>query len=120
MSDLLYVSYDTKTLKDSSGLVVGRPSINGEHTILKMLLDKEADDLYKLITDQAEKSVSSSHLQEIVDCEVNCALNGIMQEIANIEVSGYKDPKTMFVRNGEQIKNIALAIIDRHIRENKE
>lgn len=56
MTDLLYISYDKKESNGESGLCVGRVDADGSHSILKMELDKQADILYKLLTDQTAKA----------------------------------------------------------------
>lgn len=55
MTDFLYVTYDKDEKRNETGLAVGRQNKDGSHTILKMVLDKEADDLYRLLTRQEVK-----------------------------------------------------------------
>jgi len=55
MTDLLYVSYDKNEKNNETGLCVGRVGKNGLTDILKMVLDDEAEILYKLLTDQTLK-----------------------------------------------------------------
>ena len=55
MTDFLYVTYDKDEKRNETGLAVGRKNKDGSHTILKMVLDKEADDLYRLLTRQEVK-----------------------------------------------------------------
>ena len=43
----------------------------------------------------------------------------IRDEIEAIEINGQVDEHTMFIRTGEQIKNMALEIIDKHIEGSK-
>ena len=45
-------------------------------------------------------------------------IEDIRTEIENIEINGMVDEHTMFIRNGEQVKNIALEIIDKKIQNN--
>lgn len=47
-------------------------------------------------------------------------LDGIRQEIEDIEISGRIDANTMFVRSASQVKYLALEIIDRNIGERSE
>lgn len=57
MEDLLYVSFDKNEKKFETGLCVGRPNKDGSHTILKMVLDDEAEQLYKVLTEQKTKVI---------------------------------------------------------------
>lgn len=57
MEDLLCVSFDSNEQKNEHGLCVARPSKDGSYTALKMLLDKQAKDLYRAITDQSAKVI---------------------------------------------------------------
>ena len=42
------------------------------------------------------------------------AVKDAIAEIEQIELSGYVDEKTMFIRTAEQVKNMALKIIKEH------
>ena len=55
MTDLLYVSFDKNEKTGETGLCVGRQTGKGEHAILKMVLDEQAELLYKVLTDQSIK-----------------------------------------------------------------
>lgn len=57
MKDSLFVFYDKDEKCNETGLLIGRHKKDGSYTVLKMLLDKEADDLYKLLINQKEKVV---------------------------------------------------------------
>lgn len=54
MTDRLYVYYD-KSFKDGAAICVSRLSKDGITDVVKMLLDKDAEKLYKLLTDQSMK-----------------------------------------------------------------
>lgn len=47
----------------------------------------------------------------------NDILDKIRTEVANIEVCGQVDQRAMFVRDGEQVKNMVIAIIDKYRQE---
>ena len=55
MEDLLYVSFDKNEKNGEVGLCVGRANDDGSHTILKMVLDEQAEILYRILTDQSVK-----------------------------------------------------------------
>lgn len=55
MTDLLYVSFDKNEKTGETGLCVGRQTGKEEHTILKMVLDEQAELLYKVLTNQSIK-----------------------------------------------------------------
>ena len=64
MTDILRVGYDKDNKeRDKSGLCVARYNADGSCTVLKMVLDKKADDLYRLLTRQEEKVKES---QEVI------------------------------------------------------
>lgn len=46
-----------------------------------------------------------------------CVLNKIRAEITAISISGQADEHTMFIRTGEQVKQMALGIIDKYKAE---
>ncbi len=52
MQDLLYVSFDKDEKKNEIGLCVGRQNADQSHTILKMVLDDKAENIYKILTEQ--------------------------------------------------------------------
>ena len=56
MEDLLYVSFDKNDKNGETGLCVGRVNDDGSHTILKMVLDEQAEILYHLLTEQTTKA----------------------------------------------------------------
>lgn len=47
-------------------------------------------------------------------------LDKIRAEINGIEINGQIDEHTMFIRTGEQVKQMALDIIDKYIKEQTE
>lgn len=49
-------------------------------------------------------------------CPIKCDIEDIKAEIQAIEINGQVDASTMFIRSGEQIKNMALEIIDKHTK----
>ena len=53
----LYVGYDKDEKRNETGLVVMRDAAEKAYDVCKMVLDKEADDLYKLLTDQSTKAL---------------------------------------------------------------
>lgn len=55
MTDLLFVSYDFDEKKNEKGICIVRKNKDGSHTLLKMLLDDEAENLYRVITEQSLK-----------------------------------------------------------------
>lgn len=57
MEDSLLVFYDKDEKCNEAGLAICRHKKDGSYTVLKMLLNKEADDLYKLLINQKEKVV---------------------------------------------------------------
>lgn len=52
IEDKLVVSFTHDPIKGETGICVARNDVNGRYHILKMLLDEEAKELYKIITDQ--------------------------------------------------------------------
>ena len=49
-----------------------------------------------------------------------CDIEQIRNEIDRIEINGQVDEHTMFIRPGEQVRQMALDIIDKYIKgENK-
>ena len=53
---------------------------------------------------------------ELIERDV---LDKIRADIDGIEINGQVDEHTMFIRTGEQIKNMALEIIDKHLEGSK-
>ena len=49
---------------------------------------------------------------DLIDRKV---IEDIKAEIQAIEINGQVDEHTMFIRGGEEVKNMALKIIDKHI-----
>ena len=47
-------------------------------------------------------------------------IEDIKAEIKAIEINGQVDEHTMFIRTGEQVKNMALEIIDKHTKAESE
>ena len=52
--------------------------------------------------------------------EINAVLEQIRAEIDGIEINGQVDEHTMFIRSGEQVKQMALEIIDKYREEQTE
>ena len=48
-------------------------------------------------------------------CPIKCDIEDIKAEIQAIKINGQVDEHIMFTRSGEQVKNLALEIIDKHI-----
>ena len=55
MTDFLVVGYDFDEKKNEKGICVSRQTQDGSYTLLKMLLDDEAEKLYRIITEQSLK-----------------------------------------------------------------
>ena len=51
---------------------------------------------------------------QVEENEVNEVLNKIRVEIAAIAINGQVDEHTLFIRTGEQVKRLALDIIDKY------
>lgn len=69
MTDLLYVSFDKDEKRNETGMYIGRPNEDGSHTILNMLLDKDAELLYKVLTTPNMKLKSKGHWIQQPRCE---------------------------------------------------
>lgn len=52
LEDKLEVTFTYDPIKNETGICIARNDANGEYHILKMLLDEDAKELYKIITDQ--------------------------------------------------------------------
>ena len=48
------------------------------------------------------------------ECKQESILDKIRAEITAIDISGQVDEHTMFIRTGEQVKQVALQIIDKY------
>ena len=59
-----------------------------------------------------EKATKYDRLVEVLD--------KIRAEIDGIEINGKVDAHTMFIRTGEQVKQMALDIIDKHTKGESE
>lgn len=59
-------------------------------------------------------------MEKVVKQEVNVALDKIRAEIAAVVINGRVDEHTMFTRTGEQVKQMALDIIDKYKAESEE
>ena len=79
----------------------------------------DADELKKHIRrcdDSATRATFDYvHEDDIDDMPTVCDIEQIRAEIEAIEINGQVDEHTMFIRTGEQIKNMALRIIDKCI-----
>ena len=63
--------------------------------------------------------LTCGEVKEVIEmCKVD-VLDKIRAEIYGIEINGQVDEHTMFIRSGEQIKNMALEIIDKHTNVTK-
>lgn len=109
MNDLLFVSFDKDECRNETGICIGRKNKDESHSILKMALDKEADYLYALLTNQEEKAISISDIEQI------------KADIKNIsETESITDGITSYGvqhRTGASVKNEILKLIDHHIKE---
>lgn len=83
------------------------------------MTEHEADVIGSLnMTDQ----ISNEAYKQIMiaaqdENEVNEVLDKIRAEIDGIEINGQKDEHTMFIRTGENVKQMALDIIDKYRKE---
>ena len=89
---------DFKELKTYYHSLGRKQEINTESSI------NTSEDLYKAVT----KLIDEDRKKQKSD-----VLDKIRLEIASIDVNGQVDEHTMFVRTGEQVKQIALNIIDK-------
>ena len=64
--------------------------------------------------DEKDKALYNFALNEIVCMPTVDVLEQIRDEIDGIEINGQVDAHTMFIRTGEQVKQIALEIIDKY------
>ena len=55
MTDFLVVGYDFDEKKNEKGICISRQNKDGSYALLKMLLDDEAEKLYRIITEQSLK-----------------------------------------------------------------
>ena len=55
-------------------------------------------------------------IQQIENAPTVCDIEQIRAEIDGIEINGQIDEHTMFIRSGEQVKNMTLDIIDKHTK----
>ena len=53
-------------------------------------------------------------INEQIKDAVNVVLDKIRAEIDEIEINGQVDEHTMFIRTGEQVKQMALEVIDKY------
>ena len=51
---------------------------------------------------------------------LNCVLNKIRAEVSAIAINGQVDEHTMFIRTGEQVKQVVLEIIDKYKVESED
>ena len=59
--------------------------------------------------------ITDNDFQRLCDAlDIEQAVKDAIAEIEQIELSGYVDEKTMFIRTAEQVKNMALKIIKEH------
>lgn len=107
MSDLLFVSFDKDERRNETGICSGRKNKDGSYSILKMELDKKADYLYALLTNQEEEAIPISVIEDI------------KAEIKEL-IDWHDCP--MELDNGNdawycEACNMAISIIDKHIKE---
>lgn len=57
MTDFIHISYDKNEITNESGICIARVGENGTTNVLKMALDKDADILYKILTDPTIKAI---------------------------------------------------------------
>lgn len=90
------------------------------------MTNKEAKDkLYMEWQTYLEKYIDYAGVSEAykvafkaLDQEIN--LDKIISEIAAIEINGRVDDHTLFMRTGEQVKQMVLDIIDKYKSESEE
>ncbi len=61
-----------------------------------------------------EMALMANIAVDMQESEVNDVLDKIRAEITAIAINGQVDEHTMFIRSGEQVKQLALDIIDKY------
>lgn len=59
-------------------------------------------------------------MKKVIKQEVNAVLDKIRAEITAIVINGQVDEHTVFIRTGEQVKQMALDIIDKYQAETEQ
>ena len=65
-------------------------------------------------TDYADKALYNFAHNEMITMPTVDVLDKIRAEMDGIEINGQVDEHTMFIRTGEQVKKMALQIIDKY------
>lgn len=96
------------------------------HAMRRYACDEEVNAIDREIMEQMLEVepifTNFEHKAEIVISQLRAdrdrlqdAIENIRAEITAISISGQVDEHTMFIRSGEQVKQMALEIIDKHI-----
>lgn len=67
-------------------------------------------------TDYVDKALYNFAHNEMIAMPTVCDIGQIRAEIDGIEINGQVDEYTMFIRTGEQVKQMALDIIDKYTK----
>jgi activator of 2-hydroxyglutaryl-CoA dehydratase len=70
MIDFLYVSYEFIEENGKTGLCIGREKENGNHEILKVLLDERAQIIYNILTSTNSKEEEAAIKEALEEFEV--------------------------------------------------
>lgn len=88
--------------REETAVIIGNIPIN------------EGDDCYTIAEYQEAKAMAIKELNQVG------VLDKIRAEITAIAINGQVDEHTAFIRTGEQVKQMALDIIDKYIKEQTE
>jgi len=73
---------------------------------------------YNLVSSKDKETIDILEELAIKALEQEPILDKIRAEIDGIEINGRVDEHTLFIRTGEQVKQMALDIIDKYRKEN--
>jgi len=73
---------------------------------------------YNLVSSKDKETIDILEELAIKALEQEPILDKIRAEIDGIEINGRVDEHTLFIRTGEQVKQITLEIIDKYRKEN--
>lgn len=90
-------------------------------------MKRDYSKLFELINQDAEKERNKKAEKAVHDnlynkgfCDGIAILDKVRSEIEAIEVNGQVDEHTMFARSGEQVKRMALEILDKYKAESED
>ena len=69
---------------------------------------------YEIIKRDVENHLTDFYPFEIIGNGI--PLDDVKAEIEQIEINGQVDEHTMFIRGGEEVKNLVFGIIDKHTK----